>query len=189
MYGDSFFSKFWNDGKGIVLIDKKANLPHSKRSSLQLADERGCISVKRVTLPYTVQLGVFRSSDVFYNTMASFRERGLNVFWVKCNSNEGKAVYRIVSGNFKTRQQAERYRKKLGIKDSFTTKMPYALLVAKSSSFKEISKIKARLMARGYGCYVVKAEDGRYELLIGMFKTKEEARGELKELLYLKINP
>jgi len=102
---------------------------------------------------------------------------------VKVNLQEKGEWYRMYTGHFKDREEAEGFAGVRGITQRETLKTEYANLLGVYSQSREFEdKVKA-ISDLGYSSYVVKGGDEKLKLLVGAYVTEEAAESSVKILL------
>jgi len=77
--------------------------------------------------PYTIQLGSFRSLVQAKNAITRYREKGLSPFWREVYLDGNERWFRVCTGLFETREQANKYREEQNLLKSVVTRTPKAI--------------------------------------------------------------
>ena len=133
--------------------------------------------------PYSIYLSSLKTLDQAKRAIAVYANKGIQAYWVKVNLNEKGEWYRIYTGHFKDREEAEGFAGVRGITERETMKTEYANLLGVYSQSREFEdKVKA-ISDLGYSSYVVKGGDEKLKLLVGAFATEEAAEKQRQDLM------
>ncbi|MBW2310781.1 MAG: polysaccharide biosynthesis tyrosine autokinase [Deltaproteobacteria bacterium] len=126
--------------------------------------------------PYTIITGSFRDLERANEAVSFHRGRDqAQSYWSYVDLGEKGKWYRVCVGLFETRQEAERFKNKLGIPGSRVLKTAYTNEIGYFSSKEEMEERAVSLKKVGYMPYSIEVPQRGYRLLIGAFVTKEGA--------------
>jgi len=94
----------------------------------------------------------------------------------------------IYTGNYKTREEANRAKKDYKLIDAIVSKTPYANLLSNFSSETDMNDKFHRLEKLGYSTYFIKGKKGTVRLFTGAFvnrKVAEKQNIALKAIWYI----
>jgi len=132
--------------------------------------------------PYSIYLGSYNSLARAKKAIAGHRKKGLSPYWVKVDLGQKGTWFRIFTGYFESRKEAELYIKEKGIAEGVSKRTKYANLIGAYRSPAELDRKKVVLSKLGYFPYVIPGQNGESSLYTGVFYRKaraEEHRGEL----------
>ncbi len=112
---------------------------------------------------------------------------GIESHWHKVFLGEKGTWYRLFTGRFEDKVSAEKFRTDHGLLDSIIVSASWTILVHQSPSPDDFESIRSTLQDKKYDFYIIKTEEAVYKLLTGMFATKKEAEGVVKEINNLGI--
>ena len=133
--------------------------------------------------PYSLHLASFRTLERANKAITLYSKKSLSPYWVKVDLQEKGVWYRVFTGHFENRQQAERFRQNHGLTDAMVRKTQFASLIGIYTSTDELEPEIAILKNLGYSPYVIEDPVGNSRLLVGAFSTKT---GALKQCADLK---
>jgi len=137
----------------------------------------------RVTYPYSVLLASYRTSKNLERGLSIYRKRGLSVFWVRVNLGDDNVWYRVFTGHFEEREEAEAFIKENGLLEARSKKIEYANLVGVYTSENALNEKSLELSGLGYCPYIIKGIKGASQLYAGAFYTKQGAETQCSELI------
>jgi cell division protein FtsN len=132
--------------------------------------------------PYSVYFGSYKSRERAESAISEYRKRGLSPYWVKIDLGDKGTWYRVFSGYFEEREQANEFIKEKQITDSESRHTKYANLIGLFAFQKEIEEEKLRLSKLGYSPYVIPDRNGESLLYVGAFYKKARAQRQHEEL-------
>ena len=130
---------------------------------------------------YSIRLGSYPSLERAKKAADIYGKRGLFAYWAKVELTKG-VWYRVFTGHFEDRRQAERFRKEHGLTEAKVNKAPYANLIGIYSYGDEVHNQILLLKNLGYSPYVINGHDGETQLFVGTFLTKAGAERQGREL-------
>jgi type II secretory pathway predicted ATPase ExeA len=165
-----------NEGKNPVLqvSPQKTEIPEEKRPDTQKT---------RVSYPYSVLLSSYRALEKAQRALEIYRKMGLSGFWVRVNLGDDKVWYRVFTGHFKGREEAEAFIKEKGLIEARSKKIEYANLVGVYTSDNALNTKLLELSRLGYCPYIIKGIKGASHLYAGAFYTKQGAETQCSELI------
>jgi hypothetical protein len=132
--------------------------------------------------PYSIYLGSYKSLDRAERAVSEFRKRGLSPYWVKIDLGERGMWYRVFSGYFQEREQANAFIKKKRITESESRHTKYANLIGLFALQKQAEEEKLRLSKLGYCPYVIPGQNDESLLYVGAFYQEARAKRLCEEL-------
>ncbi|MCK4788207.1 MAG: SPOR domain-containing protein, partial [Desulfobacteraceae bacterium] len=136
----------------------------------------------RVTYPYSVLLASYRVVKNAQRALAIYREIGLSVFWVRVDLGDDNVWYRVFTGHFRGREEAEAFIKEKGLVEARSKKIRYANLVGVYTSENALNAKLLELSRLGYCQYIIKGIKGTSQLYVGAFYTRQGAETQRSEL-------
>ena len=156
-------------------IEKKKVVPAEKA--------RESAPVFQGEYPYSIYLSSLKTLDQAKRAISVYANKGIQAYWVKVQFKEKGEWYRIYTGHFKDREEAESFARTRGITEEETLKTEYANLIGVYSQSRDFEdKVKA-ISDLGYSSYAVKGSDGRMKLLVGAYVTEEAAEQQRQDLM------
>jgi cell division septation protein DedD len=139
-------------------------------------------SDKKLSYPYSLYLGSFRTEERAKRAIAFYSKNGFSAFRAKVEFR-GKGVwYRVYGGHFKEAEQAYRFREKHELSEAKVRKTNYANLVGTYSNETKLKDKLSSLGEMGYSPYVIKGKNGMSSILLGAYITKKGAEQQSQEL-------
>jgi hypothetical protein len=84
---------------------------------------------KDLSYPYSVYLGSYKTRERAERAISEYRNKGLSPYWVKVDLGDKGVWYRVFSGYFQKREQANEFIKKKQIAESKSRHTRYANLI------------------------------------------------------------
>ncbi len=147
-----------------------------------LAKEKVFPGEEDLSYPYSIYLGSYKSLERAERAISECREKGLSPYWVKIDLGEKGVWYRVFSGYFQKREQANEFIKKKQIAESKSRHTRYANLIGLFAFQEELEEMKAEISKLGYCPYVIPRENGESLLYVGAFYQKARAQRQHAEL-------
>jgi len=136
-----------------------------------------------VRYPYSVLLASYRVLKNAQKALVIYRKIGLSGFWVRVNLDDDNVWYRVFTGHFKGREEAEAFIKEKGLVEARSKKIRYANLVGVYTSENALNAKLHELSRLGYCPYVIEGIKGESQLYTGAFYTKQGAETQRSELI------
>jgi len=162
---------------------KTVSLPHVIEKSFDFG-KKTILTIEKKS-PYTVQISSSQVKKQCYRVAAMLRRAGYPAFTSEVDFKEKGIWHRIFIGSYTTRNEADAMKLTLGkdeISDGFITNLPYAIQIGKATDRNVdsyINDLKDQIFSLNYlpyTSYMVSEDKTRMtRLLVGAFKTKEEA--------------
>ena len=127
---------------------------------------------ERLSYPYSVLLGAFGTIERTKRAVSTYRKDGLSPYYVKGDLGEKGIWFRIFTGHFERKEQAEELISKKRLKDAGAKNTRYAALIGSYSTKEELDEKRLMLSDLGYSPYVIDGVNGWSHLFIGAFYTK-----------------
>jgi hypothetical protein len=128
-----------------------------------------------VSYPYSIYLGSYGSIERAEKAVSMYVKKGLSPYWVEVDLGEKGVWFRIFSGYFSNKEEAEAYIKKMQIADASPKHTAYANLIGVFQSQYELNRKKVTLSNLGYSPYVISGINGESLLYAGAFYQKARA--------------
>ena len=126
--------------------------------------------------PYILQLASFRDLDLIKKELLSYKERIEEINWQHVENKDNESWYRLISGRFKTLEEAKEYKNRYQLTQSIIHYSPWTVQIGQYASSKMLVPVLAALQDNGMDGYVVKTTNGQFELRMGTFKTLKKAQ-------------
>ncbi len=117
------------------------------------------------THPYSLRLSCLRRKENAKIMLSSYKRSGLSPYIAKVNLGNGGVWWAIYMGSYKTREEANRAKKKYKLTDSIITKTPYANLIGVFSSESEMADNFHQLEKKNYSAYFLREIKAPYDYL------------------------
>jgi cell division septation protein DedD len=137
---------------------------------------------RELSYPYSIYLGSYKTRERVERAISEYRNKGLSPYWVKVDLGDKGVWYRVFSGYFQKREQANEFIKKQQIAESKSRHTRYANLIGLFAFQKELDEEKLRLSKLGYCPYVIPSRNGESLLYVGAFYQKARAQRQHAEL-------
>jgi hypothetical protein len=135
-----------------------------------------------LSYPYSIYLGSFKTHQRAERAIYGYRKKGLSPYWVKIDLGDKGVWYRVFSGYFEKREQANKFIEKKQIVGAKSRHTKYAILIGIFESPKELDKEKLRLSKLGCRPYVIPGPNTDSLLYVGAFYQKARAQIQCEEL-------
>jgi len=132
--------------------------------------------------PYSVYLGSYRTPESLQKAVSTYRKKGLSPYWVKIDLGEKGMWFRVFTGFFETRGEADAFIMENHIPDAATKHTRYTVLVGTYKSEEEVNAKKVELRAMGCCPYDVKDINGACRLYTGAFYRMAHAQKHKADL-------
>jgi len=119
--------------------------------------------------PYSVNLGSYRTPEKMQKAVTTYGSLGLSLYWIQVDLGEKGKWFRLFTGFFRTRAEADAFIRENRISDAFSRHTRYAVLIGAYKSEKELNTKRVELRAMGRSSYEVKDVNGAYWLFTGAF--------------------
>jgi hypothetical protein len=134
-----------------------------------------------LSYPYSLYLGSLPYPDQAEEEILRYSERGVSAYWVKVILSKG-TWYRVYTGYFQNREEAERFKEEKGLKKAKVQETPYANLIgvyADSQALEDEIQLLRRLV---FSPYSIEDGDGKSRLYVGAFYPERRAKRQAKDL-------
>jgi len=136
----------------------------------------GIYRKKVLSFPYAVYLGSYGGISNVEKASSDFEEIGINTtYWIKLDLGERGIWYRLFTGYFKTRKEADEFIKTFNLQGAESRIAKYANLIGTFNSKEEVEKYKTLLEEKGYSPYIIEDSDDTYQLYTGAFYQRDRA--------------
>ena len=119
--------------------------------------------------PFSVYLGSFRTLERLQKAETTYESRGLSPYWIQVDLGEKGNWYRLFSGFFRTRGEADAFIRENHIVGALSRHTAYAVLIGNYKSEEELRTERMELGAMGCSSYEVKDTNGVSWLFTGAF--------------------
>jgi hypothetical protein len=135
-----------------------------------------------LSYPYSIYHGSFKTRKRAERAVSEYRIKGLYPYWVKIDLGDKGVWYRVFSGYFQGREQANEFIKQKQMAESESRHTRYANLIGLFASQEELEEKKVQLSELGYCPYVIPGGGGESALCVGAFYQKARAQRQHTEL-------
>ena len=134
-------------------------------------------------LPYSLQLCSCRAVESAQNSLADYKNKGLDAYLVKVRlDGDGGTWWRVFTGQYKTLDDALAAKKTFGLSDAIAKKTPFANLIGEYASLAQTHTEQERLSALGVSSYVLESPNNAFRLFVGAYTRKTQAQRQAHEL-------
>jgi capsular exopolysaccharide synthesis family protein len=123
---------------------------------------------------YSLCLASFPTQARAEKGISLYRRQGLDAYWVEVELSKG-IWFRIYSGYFSTREEAEKFKEEKGLKNAEVKNLPYANLIDAYDRVGEAQKKVEALKKQGFSSYVAEETSGKYRIFVGAFYEEQRA--------------
>ena len=124
--------------------------------------------------PYSLHMGSVKTKRQVGRFIAELQKKGLSPYWIFVSLPDKGQWYRVFVGNFRTEAEADAFQKAHGIRADRILKTPYAVRIGSFTSKEDLDQKISSLKAAGYCPYIIE-QQGRYDLLVGAYQTRQAA--------------
>jgi hypothetical protein len=135
-----------------------------------------------VSYPYSIHLGSYGSPERAKKAVSLYEKKGLSPYWVEVDLGEKGVWFRIFTGYFAKKEEAEAYIKEKQITDARSKRTAYANLIGVYNSKHELHRKRLTLSKLGYSPYVIAGVNGESLLYAGAFYQKTRAEKQHTQL-------
>ena len=177
------------------LTEQKTDKPETDDKEKVLPPKNSDVKPSQpVRYPYTIQIGSFLKKEESLQAARASRKDGQCTFTSPAHIPGKGHWYRVFLGWHRTHKEATETACRLNkhkYPHAFVSKMPFAIQIESDSSEEDMNKIKSGLQSKGYLAYGVpdKRADNKTALLVGAFKTEEEASQQASSLQKKDLKP
>ncbi len=141
--------------------------------------------------PYVVQLASFKHFRSIRKAIPVYKKQVAEISWQRLYNRKNERWYRLISGRFKTKEEALEYQKKNRLAGSIVRYSPWTLKVGKCGLSKDLDELLKLLQQKGYDGYLYNVADEIYQVRVGTFKTLARTKKDSKniQLLGLEVEP
>lgn len=136
-----------------------------------------------VSYPYSIQLASCRTRESAEKNIKIYTKKKLSPYWVKVNLGDKGIWFRVFEGHFEDAKKADEIIKRHQLKESKVKKTKYSTLIGTYSSEAALNDKITQLLNLEYSPYVIKDNDGRFNLYVGAFFTERGAEDQYSELI------
>jgi septal ring-binding cell division protein DamX len=132
--------------------------------------------------PYSIMLSSCRLPQSARKVVSNYKKVGLAPYVVKVKFDKDDEWLRVLSGHYKTRQEALKTIQENRLSNAIVKKTPYTNLIGTYTSMNEMQADLKQIRALGYSPYFIKTHTGQFNLVVGAFVSKEGAENLKSEL-------
>lgn len=132
--------------------------------------------------PYSIMLSSCRLPQSARKVVSNYQKVGLAPYVVKVKFDKDDEWLRVLSGHYKTRQEALKIIQENRLSNAIVKKTPYTNLIGTYTSMNEMQAELKQIRALGYSPYFIKTHTGQFNLVVGAFVSKEGAENLKTEL-------
>lgn len=140
------------------------------------------IKERILSYPYSIYLGSYSGIAKVKEASSDYSAMGLSPYWIKLDLGEKGIWYRLFSGYFQSRKEADEFIKTMKIQGAESKLTKYANLVGTFTSKADIDKYKNRLEEEGYSPYIINDAEDTYRLYTGAFYQINRAKEQHSDL-------
>jgi cell division septation protein DedD len=137
---------------------------------------------KIIPHPYSLYLGSYRTLKRAEKAISVYSKKGFSPYWVEIEFKKIGVWYRVFTGHFEDREQAEGFRQRHQLKEATVKKTAYASFIGTYSNPSNLQNQIQSLKNLGYYPYVIKHPHGKSRLYVGAFLTKAGAEAQCQAL-------
>ncbi len=135
-----------------------------------------------VSYPYSIHLGSYGSLERAEKAVSMYEKKGLSPYWVEVDLGDKGVWFRIFTGYFPNKAEAEAYINEKQIADARSKRTAYANLIGVYNSKYELNRKRLTLLKLGYSPYVIAGVNGESLLYAGAFYQKARAEKQHTQL-------
>lgn len=136
----------------------------------------------QAAFPYSILLSSCREKENALAALSRFRRSGAALYIVRSEVKGKGAWWRVMSGAYRSADEAGQARKALGDSGAVVVRTPFANRLGAFSSEAAAAVAMAQAKALGYFPYLMQGAGGSVELLVGAFPAEAEAKNLQREL-------
>jgi len=132
--------------------------------------------------PYSLKVGSFRSLEQAGKAVSRYAKNGLAAYYVRVALSTG-LWYRVYMGCFQDQEEAERFKRDMGLPETVVVRVPYTVLLGSYRTKRDGQEKWESLKTLGCHPYWMEDEREGFRLCVGTFNTRDGAERKLKELM------
>ena len=132
--------------------------------------------------PYSVYLGSYKTTERADQAISQYKNKGVAGYWVEVDLGAKGVWYRVFTGHFRDKKEAQAFIAQKGLKDGEVKKTRYAAQIGVYVTKDDLRKESLDLSRLGFSPYVIEAEGGEAHLYVGAFYTKAGAEKQRTKL-------
>jgi hypothetical protein len=137
---------------------------------------------ERGSFPFSILLSSCREKENALAALTSFQRTGAPLYIVPSAVKGKGGWWRVLTGLYRSADEAGQARKALGIPGAVVVRTPYANHLGAFPSEAAAADAAARVKALGYFPYMLQGAEGSVELVVGAFLAEIEAENLQREL-------
>ena len=135
-----------------------------------------------LSYPYSIYHGSYKTRERAERAISEYRIKGLYPYWVEVDLGDKGVWYRVFSGYFQEREQANEFIKQKQIGESESRHTRYANLIGLFAFQEELEEKQLQLSKLGYCPYVIPRGNSESLLCVGAFYQKVRAQRQHAKL-------
>ena len=135
-----------------------------------------------VPSPFALQLGSFKSLEGVVRSVSFYKERQVEAHWHQLDLGTKGKWYRLFTGQFGTKEEAQKFKADYGLLKSIVLFAPWSVLVSQTNSSEDLNHIRSVLRNNQYDSYDEKSGDGSHRVFTGIFVNRERAEKLAQEI-------
>ncbi len=165
-------TEFHSDlGRELTLVKSEPLEQRPDAPISTMAPAIGC----SVSSAFALQLGSFKTLKQVVRAVSYYKEQNVDAHWHRLNIGSKGKWYRVFTGPFVTKEEAEKFKAHYGLLKSIVLFAPWSVLIDQTSSSENVDHVISLLQDNHYDSYVEKYEDGSHRVLTGVFIKQERA--------------
>lgn len=139
-------------------------------------------------LPYSILLATFVKPAIAEQAIPFYRRQNISTHWVKVKLAEDNTRYRLFTGAFSTKDEAQKYMQHNQLSDGLIKKTRYAARIGIFQNKTQLAKAYSKIQNTEAVPYILATKAGIFHLYAGAFYTFEGASDQCDKLLEAGIN-
>lgn len=136
----------------------------------------------KTSYPYSIKLPSFKFVGDARKSVDQYNDSGIDAYWVKVDLGDKGIWYRVFTGYFKSKEDAEAYIRNYNLTGHAIKTTRYTNWLGSYTDKFTLLKRRQEIAALGFSPYVV-TEGNRSHLYVGAFYTYEGAEAQFKDLM------
>jgi general secretion pathway protein A len=137
--------------------------------------------------PFALQLGSFKSLEGVVRAVYFYKERDVEAHWHQLDLGAKGKWYRLFTGQFDTKEAAQKFKADYGLLKSIVLFAPWSVLVGQTNSSEDLNHIRSILRDNQYDSYDEKSGEGSHRVFTGIFINRERAKKLAQQISNLGI--
>ena len=137
--------------------------------------------------PYILQLATYKDLGSALQAVPKYKDKTDNLNWQQTDNDKNECWYRLVSGRFKTGQEALDYKQARGLDDAIVSYSPWTVQIGEVGPSEGLVPFLSILRENGYDGCLIQKPGGLHQLCSGTFRTLEKAETAARKLQKLTL--